>query len=181
MIRARITKSGSITNLADFATQELAEAWAEAESAKGSFGLGERWVKDIGLGSLDPDDALESRVYDELGQTGTEYRFAAEFSIAYEDVSAEYAEASAMAAAEAKQAVGARVMAKVRAINEVKDFDEATRNAMLADASLAAVERLLWMGALVDAKALIQAMGTTYYSADDKAALVAIIDDSGLI
>lgn len=79
------------------------------------------------------------------------------------------------------QSWGAKVMAKIRNINAAKNMDEAALLALLADSDAANIERLLWGGALATAKALIQAYSGSAYDSNDKAALVAIIDQSGLV
>jgi len=49
------------------------------------------------------------------------------------------------------------------------------------NATLQSIERAAWRGNLTTLKGLIQSYSGSYYTADEKIALVALIDASGLV
>jgi hypothetical protein len=100
-----------------------------------------------------------------------------------EHAAAEAAEAmqAFMDRGEKAQAVGAKIIAAVWAMNESKEIDAAAFSAIMADENLKQIERLLWNGSLKTAKTLIQSLGTELFSAEEKAQVIALIDASGLV
>lgn len=112
MIRVNIKKQGVVTNCANFATQELADAWLAQQLVLKTFGKPERWVRN---NPLDPENAaniaaaLDTRVIvdrqalpevvDEETQeitfaaqpelNHTEYKLAAEYVVEILDITAQ--------------------------------------------------------------------------------------------
>ncbi len=83
MIRVSISNIHGKDFSATFADQDLADAWIVDQIALNSWGLPERWISFIG----EPDAGyVDSRV-NEFGPT--EYKYAVEYTIAQEDVSAQ--------------------------------------------------------------------------------------------
>lgn len=76
--------------------------------------------------------------------------------------------------------LGGSIIAKIRDINKAKlvsgAMSEAQFVAMMADPVYEKIERMIWNGSHSYAKALIQATDNTYYSADDKAEIINLID-----
>lgn len=83
------------------------------------------------------------------------------WSVVYSDVSAQAAQQASVSKGLARQDAGAQIIAQVYAINEANiasgTLSQANLLAMLEDAGLAQIERLLWNGSLGSALALIQA------------------------
>ena len=52
--------------------------------------------------------------------------------------------------------------------------------ALIQDQSLAAIERLLWVGSFETAKAYIQAYEGAYYTEDEKLFIISLIDSISL-
>lgn len=66
------------------------------------------------------------------------------------------------------QALGAKILARVRAINESKDLSPQDFNTLMSDETLARIERLLWTGSLKTAKLLIQGLDNTFFTEEEK-------------
>ena len=102
--------------------------------------------------------------------TQTQYVFAAEYSVASTDVTAQVAQATAVQKGLVAQTIGAQIIAQIYAINEANltanTLTLTQFQAMLSDTSLAQIERCLGNGSLATALALIQASATaaTYFS-----------------
>lgn len=162
--------------------QATADSWIAEQIAANSWGRPDRQVA-----SNDPEMDNE----DLSKSTGTEtsanvlyYIFPADYTIVQTDISAQVAQQEAIAKGLAAQQVGAQAIAQVYAINDAK-FAAGTLNAqdfqaILADTTLQMIERLLWSGSLSTAKSLIQTLNSPYFSSDDIASVVAILDASGL-
>lgn len=74
------------------------------------------------------------------------------------------------------QNFGAQVVAAVYALNEGASISQAQLEAMMADATLATVERLLWNGSLATARALIAGMPNTFFTADQITSILTLLD-----
>lgn len=92
------------------------------------------------------------------------------WSVVYTDITAQTTAAALLQTGLARQQAGAQIIAQVYALNEANiaagSLSPAQLTAMLEDASLATIERLLWNGSLATALSLIQASVTlpTYFS-----------------
>ena len=84
-----------------------------------------------------------------------------------------------------KQGFGSLFMAKVIELNVAKfsagQLTQTDRVNMDLNATLQSIERAAWRGNLTTLKGLIQSYSGSYYTADEKIALVALIDASGLV
>lgn len=117
--------------------------------------------------------------------THMQYVMPAQYSIAQADITNLVANQDAIQKGLQCQTVGATCVAQVYALNEAK-FTAGTLTTqdfqtILADQTLLTIERLLWNGSLATAKAMIQAYTSPYFTSDDIASIVAIIDGSGLL
>lgn len=72
------------------------------------------------------------------------------------------------------------VLSQVRTILKAKNLDDTATNAMLDDAALTRILKLLVVGGMDKVKAKINALDNTFFTTDEKASLVAIIDAAGL-
>ena len=120
--------------------------------------------------------------------TRTQYTFAAEYSIASVDVTAQVALQASIQKGLLCQEFGAKVIAQVYAYNEANLGSGALTsqqfNAMLGDNTIANIERLLSNGSLSTALTLINGYTSTletYFSSAQVAAIVATITGSGLL
>lgn len=168
-----------------FADQSSADAWIAGEVANNSWGLPERWEA---LQDNDPkiSSALDSRevIEHEADDSGPEashmeYQLPAEYIIVSSDVSAQATLEAKTSEAMNNQSLGAWVIARVAAVNESKlsagSMTQQQFMALLADQNMANIERLLWNGSLVTAKAMISALDHTYYSAPEIASILAML------
>ena len=112
----------------------------------------------------------------------------ATWSYTVTDITAQVALQTAVAKGLQAQQVGATAVATVYAINEANLASGALTNAqftaMLADTTIASIERLLGSGSLATALALVQSYNTTlltYFTAAQIAQIEAVITASGLV
>lgn len=101
------------------------------------------------------------------------------YVIAQTDITAQYAQQQAVQTALQNQSVGATIIANVAALNEsllaAGTMTQATFATYLADQNVLNIERLLWNGSLVTAKALIQSTNlSAYYTADQVNTILAL-------
>ncbi len=89
MKRVKVLKNNVVTNQADFATQELADAFIAREEANKSFGKPERIIASNMLGDEDAVNAIETITEEVNGEEKVSYKFAAEYTIEISDVTAE--------------------------------------------------------------------------------------------
>lgn len=153
------------THGGDFATQELAETWASANRLY--FGVDEH------------EAMIHPNYYDANGSivVPAEYETVpANFTIEITDVTQEYAERAALALAKKRREAGEAITDKVFAINMSKNLSPQAFQALLQNTTLQAVERLLRSGSLTTAKSLIQGMDETYYTTNEKLAILNAID-----
>jgi hypothetical protein len=190
MIKTLIKKYGNeITHSAFFETQELATAWVNHNKLTGTFGKPDRWLTEAQAIDEDKDlaDAIDIaemiNPFPGNGEPATYmiYKYPAEFSVEYVDITTEVAAQAVKARGLGSQNAGAEIIAAVWALNEVKleagSLTAQQFQAILADQSLALVERLLWNGSLRSAKSLIQAYSGDLFSAEEKTLIVALIDE----
>lgn len=178
-----------ITHSAAFDTQELATTWVNETKLTGAFGKLERWLTEAqavaeGSDIADAVDVAEmTNPFPGPGEPSTYmiYKFPAEFEIEYVDITAEVAAANVKIRGLTSQSAGAEIIAAVWALNEVKleagTLTAQQFQAILADQSLALIERLLWNGSLRSAKSLIQAYAGDLFTVDEKTLIVALIDN----
>lgn len=193
MIRVDITNllTNQIGWGGQFADQASVDAWIAQGVANNWWGLGDRWVA---LPDGDPQiaSATETRavtdvpaVTDESGNvvtpaiTHTEYHLPAQYSVSQTDITAQWTLDQATQAALQNQNKGATVIARVAAINESKlaaaTMSQQTFSALLQDTNVLNIERLLWNGSLVTAKALIQSTDlSAYYTPAEIASILAM-------
>lgn len=196
-----LNKAGQIGWMASFQDQAQVDAWVSAQVQANSWGRAERWIRLENAENEDIEEAIDTREYElspampiqydpETGEItfegrdpimGTEYLMPAEYTIQTEDTTAQEAQAQLVRDGQLRQELGANVIAKVYSINESKNITPEVFAAMIADATLERIERMLWTGSLRTAKLMIQSLDTTYFTAQEKAEIVAMIDNSGLI
>lgn len=195
MIKVEITNlsTNSIGWAAQFDTQEAADAWIQAEIANNSFGKPERWVRES---QEDVSHALETRtvedfpaqdeIKDEDGnviqgakeaETHIEYKLAAQYTVEQTDITAQVQQDTLIQDGKKRQDLGAAVIAKVYSINEGKNISQAAFAAMIADANLERIERMLWTGSLRTAKLMIQALDNTYFTTNEKSSILDLLAD----
>ena len=171
---------GVMTNQARWPDQPSAAAWVTTERATGAFGRDDRWVSedDLEAEGEDKTKAIESQSYtaDSEGTTKMNYHFAAEFTVSYTDVSAEVAQATALAKGLQAQALGAQVVAAVFALNESADITAAQLQALMSDPAISLIERLCWNGSLISARTMIAALPNTFFTAAQVTEVLALVD-----
>lgn len=168
MIKYKCIKNGVIQN-------EWTSDYAGADYYEDCFGKKDRWVVVDQFSDEDITKAIESREIDDpiLGKV-TEYHFAADYVIEQEDVTAQITLEQKKKQAQEAQAKGAEIIAYVWAINDSKAMTIEQIQAFVQDVQLQQIERLLWMGALQTAKSVIEAYNNPFYTAEEKAAILAM-------
>ncbi len=166
----------------EFATQELADAWIAQERANQSWGKVSRWLPEDKLEGELIENALANELRGEAPVEGnpdlrkTWYQFPDEFTVTVTDITAEVATRNLVNYSAKAQSFGSLILADVFALNDAKALSSAQFDAVLADATLAKIERCLWQGSLVKAKELINTLDETFFSTAEKSAIVSKID-----
>ena len=171
MIKYQCIKNGVVTN-------EWMSDYAGADYYEECFGKLERWVKPDGSGQYPEniDQQIGSREIEDVttGEKYIEYLLPAEFRIEQIDITTQVELEKRKQAALAAQAKGAEIIAYVTAINDSKAITIEQVQALLMDPVLQEIQQLLWVGALQTAKLLIQNYNNPFYSAQDKANILAL-------
>lgn len=177
-----INKNNVITNQADFENLIEANNWIAFHQSAGSFG---KSVRELTLQEClsqgeNIAEAISTREVASGPSTITLYTFAADYEIEIIDVEAEYEDLKRIQYGLAAQNFGMLILAKVQAINEKKiEQDLLTAEQfglILSDETMARIERCLQNGSLKTAKSLINSLSTIFFSAEDKAKIIAEID-----
>lgn len=169
MIKVNIFKNNVKFRDAEFSTQEIADEWIENSKKYQWFGKPEGWYLESDLSEEEKAQEIERReveifVNGEV-QTVIEIKIPSQYSWTFEDITAEVeAQQKALEA----QSLGNQIICKVWAINDAKNLSVLEMQALFADAQLSAIERCLRNGALLTAKALIEALDSSYFSAEEK-------------
>lgn len=185
-------------DIRNVASGQITNSWTDdqlpSDHYEICFGKPERWVTDQ---NEDVSEALETRTivvtpgseiqYDE--ETGeiiqeaiqevsyNEYLLPSEYTLEETDVTAEAQREALIQDGQRRQALGANVIAKVYSINESKNITPQVFAAMIADANLERIERMLWTGSLRTAKLMIQALDNTYFTNDEKTSILSMLAD----
>ena len=175
MVRATAKNlQGGLICWLDHATQELAEAWVAEKRVAGLFGK-------VAHTAIVPNTGHPA-YYDQQGnllQAAVDpdtIEVPDAFTIEITDVTQEYVERAAIALGKKRREAGEAITDKVFAINMSKNLSPQAFQALLQNPTLGAVERLLKNGSLTTAKSLVQGMDETYYTAQEKASIIADID-----
>jgi hypothetical protein len=182
MFKITITKQGIQTHGAKFPTQAEADVWIADNVANNSWGFPERWVKqsDLTLLGLSPANsvAVEERTT-ELG-SALYFKFPSDYTVEVSDATAEV-----LAEQEEQESVEAFALVevlknKIRTINlrklKANTWDNAKWAQFKNDANINSARLSINDASLKDAKAAIQAVSTDFYTAEEKADIIALID-----
>ncbi len=102
----------------------------------------------------------------------------AEYTVIIEDITAQIEKEKALEKSKLALALGADLVAEIRLLNINKNMSAETYLALIQDQSLAAIERLLWVGSFETAKAFIQSYVGPYYTEDEKVFIISLIDSA---
>lgn len=100
MIEVRVKKQGIVHFQAQFQTQQLADAWINEQVALKSWGKPERWVDEFeceGQGEV-VSEALAEQLVGGPDAEHKQYKFAAQYEIEQEDITAKVAQEETNAA-----------------------------------------------------------------------------------
>lgn len=83
---------GEVTHNDQFPTQAEAEAWVQKCEAQKFFGKPERWVHedDLAFGGEDRSKAVESQLVGAPDDEKSRFRFVADYTVQFEDVTAQF-------------------------------------------------------------------------------------------
>lgn len=148
MKRVLVTKSGVVTNKAEFATQELVDAWLVQEEANKSFGKQARWVSEDRIQLEGEDIALSDQMMIEpiMGKDVKLYHFPAQYSVEIVDVTAEVLAAKKLSDRTKKRAFGEALIDKISTINDSKNLSVEQVDAFMGNALITALREHLWAG-----------------------------------
>lgn len=193
MLRVTITTRDANTVWLDFPDQTSADAYIAEIAAS------QHWGSNDFVEVIDARDEVshEETVTNDDGSTTTttvidqpavaaqSIDHPATWSYAITDVTAQVSAETLLKKGLEAQTVGASCVAQVYALNEAKfalgTLTSQDFQTILADPTLAMIERLLWNGSLTTAKSMIQSYTGLAFSQSDKDTVIAIIDSSGLI
>lgn len=179
MIKAVIKNLLNVeTHSGIFQTEQDALNWVEETKQTGAFGRYNRWYHASELTDEEKATAIETIVLDGVI---TNYRLPDDFTVTLIDISLQVLKEERALKGKKNQDFGASVIAQVYGINQAKildgTFDNTTLQALLTNATLAQVERFLFNGSIETAKALIQTLDNTFYTNDEKAFIIGLIDE----
>jgi len=155
-------KVNQITHQAEMQDPTL---WIAEQVANNSWGFPERWVADKLLNPLSDEQkalAIDSRLVENQLESYTEYKFAAEYTVEIEDITAQVAEQKAIQKYLARIQFGQRLMAELAAKNKAAlDTQSMTQEQVLAlKQALGPVKDFLTEGSLGFALAAIQSLNS---------------------
>jgi hypothetical protein len=159
MYKIKIIKNEIKTHGASFESIELANAWLdEGKNA-------EWWGKSEQI-ELDLDGVPTGNI------------IPAEYTVVIEDITAQLEKEKALEKSKLALALGADLVAEIRLININKNMSAEVYLALIQDQSLAAIERLLWVGSFETAKAFIQSYDGPFYTSEEKLSIITLIDSA---
>lgn len=195
--------SGSVTHEGKFLSEEEIESWITACEKDRAWGNVDRWIESSLLSEeqilsaenarkivlVEAVEAQEEVADEETGeiiqekvepvseQSFVEYFFSKEYEIQIVDITAANQLEQKIAQGLLNQKRGSEAIAKIYALNEIKFSNGSlTQEAFLSfmsDPTVAMIERLLRGGALESAVALINTLSEEYFSAEEKAQVIA--------
>jgi hypothetical protein len=174
MKKVLVIKNNEVVQFVNFETQEMADAWIEMLASTAAWGFPERWVADhfagiggfgesaLGMSDAQKALAIDSRVVESDFGSYTEYKFAAEYTVEIEDITAQVAEQKAIQKYLARIQFGQRLMAELAAKNKAAlDTQSMTQEQVLAlKQALGPVKDFLTEGSLGFALAAIQSLNS---------------------
>lgn len=116
MIKAKILKNGIVTHASEHENQAAATVWVESTKPSGAFGKVERWLREDEFTTEQLHYALDSQER----ELGTYYKFAQEFTVEYEDITAEIAAAKKLSDRSSKRQFGQLLVDKIATMNDAK-------------------------------------------------------------
>lgn len=166
-----------ITHEAVFDTQEKANAWIELSKQNKAFGKEEQWYTEVGAqmeGVTLPENA-ESRVagLDDMGAEVIEYKIPCDYAIEQSEYTPTVDPVQERLN---KMQFGDKVVATLIEINNSKGYTAEQFGQLVADPTLAGIERLLRSGSLDLAKAAIAGYSGSWYSAEEKQNIINMIN-----
>jgi hypothetical protein len=159
MIKISIIKNEICVQFVKFDSQESANLWIEDVKQNKHWGESEQIELDlegVPTGNIIP----------------------AEYQVVIEDITAQIEAEKALEKSKLALSLGAELVAQVRLININKNMDAATYLSLIQDQSLAAIERLLWVGSFETAKAFIQGYDGPFYTSEEKLSIINLIDSA---
>lgn len=175
MKRVLITKSGVVTNRAEFTTQELAETWLAQEEANKSFGKPERWVSEDRIQLEGEDIALSDQMIIEpiMGEDVKLYHFPAEYTVEIVDISAEVLAAKKISNRTKKRAFGESMVDKISTINDGKNLSVEQVDAFMTNALISNLREHLWAGNIDTFIAKLTASDVSaFFTSQEKSAVI---------
>ena len=166
MLRLNINSQKHGLRWLDFQTQEEVDQYLAS--------IGDHWgtpaSQQVIPAVIDPETQEEITPEQIIDIPGT-----VEYSVI--DITAQKQAEDLLKEGEKRQDLGAKVVAKVFAINEAKNLTALQLQALLDDANLERIERLLWTGSLRTAKLMIQALDNTHFTNDEKQQILDMLQE----
>ncbi len=175
MKRVLIKKQGVTTNQAEFATQELAEAWLAKEVANKSFGKPERWVSEdrLQIEGENIDNSLEMMIEPTSFGDIKLYKFAAEYTVEVVDITAETLAAKKVSDRAKKRAFGEALIDKISTLNDSKNLSTEQVDAFMTNNLISNLREHLWAGNIDTFVAKLSTSDvSSFFTTEEKAAVL---------
>lgn len=168
MFKAKIIQSDGLETWTERQSEQELNQWIESISLTNAWGKPAGWYPITELTEEELATEIERREVESFSTTSVEVRIPAQYQIEITDITAEIEAQKQMQKALEAQSLGNQIICKVWAINDSKNLSVVEMQALFADSQLSAIERCLRNGALQTAKALIEALDSSYFSAEEK-------------
>lgn len=164
---------------AEFSSAEERDAWLAQEIANKSFGLPQRWVREIAEGQ----EVLETRevqleILHEEPRLITEYLLPAEYQIISEDITVQKLLQKKLSDRKLKRQFGEDLIDKIALINDGKNLSVEQVDAFMSNPVISSIREHLYAGNLDTAVSKMQSEDlSAFFSAPEKAAVIQQIND----
>ena len=173
MIKAVIKKQNVETNGSIFSSLELAQLWVQKEQA--AFGKPERWVEEsrLEIEGENISNSIEMMIEPtSLGEIKL-YKFAAEYSVEYVDVTAQVTAENKVLNRAKKRAFGEALIDKISAINDSKNLSVEQVDAFMTNALISNLREHLWAGNISTFVSKLQASDVSaFFTTQEKSSVV---------
>lgn len=176
MKKVIIKKNENIVHVANFKNLEESQLWKKEVEESTYFGKPAGWYPINELTQEELATELERREVESFSTTTIEVRIPDQYQIEITDITAEVEAQKQMQKALEAQSLGNQIICKVWAINDSKNLSVSEMQALFADSQLSAIERCLRNGALLTAQSLIEALDSSYFSAEEKQIILAMFN-----
>ena len=142
MIKIIVNNNRGENHLVYQATQQLAEEFVAQRTLLKSWGKPERILSQYDLGDENINHAIETTIVNDV----TYYKFASEFTVEYQDATAEITMQNNQKKRRMKRDFGEAMIDKISTINDSKSLSVEQVDAFMSNALIANLREHLWAG-----------------------------------